>query len=106
MQLLVQQVLRPLPRSVRRLVCRAVGLDPGGFAEQVRVPAELVDELLPVDGLDPALGTLIEPLACVLRAQDRAGLRFSPHFYTKDEELDSAIATVEEILKTRPVTTR
>ncbi len=54
---------------------RAVGLDPGGFAEQVRVPAELVDELLPVDGLDPALGTLIEPLACVLRAQDRAGLR-------------------------------
>ena len=54
---------------------RAVGLDPGGFAEQVRVPAELVDELLPVDGLDPALGTLIEPLACVLRAQERAGLR-------------------------------
>jgi L-iditol 2-dehydrogenase len=54
---------------------RAVGLDPGGFSEQVRVPAELVDELLPVDGLDPAVGTLIEPLACVLRAQDRAGLR-------------------------------
>ena len=39
------------------------------------MPVELVDELLPVDGLDPALGTLIEPLACVLRAQDRAGLR-------------------------------
>lgn len=54
---------------------RASGLDPGGFAEQVRVAAELVDELLPVDGLDPAVGTLIEPLACVLRAQDRAGLR-------------------------------
>ena len=36
----------------------------------------------------------------------QAGVRFSPHFYTKDEELDSAIATVEEILKTRPVTTR
>jgi L-iditol 2-dehydrogenase len=54
---------------------RAVGLDPGGFAEQVRIPVELVDELLPVDGLDPALGTLIEPLACVLRAQNRAGLQ-------------------------------
>lgn len=36
----------------------------------------------------------------------QAGVRFSPHFYTKDEELDSAIATVEEILKTRAVTTR
>ena len=36
----------------------------------------------------------------------QAGVRFSPHFYTKDEELDSAIAAVEEILKTRAVTTR
>jgi L-iditol 2-dehydrogenase len=54
---------------------RATGLDPGGFAERVRVPAELVAELLPLpDGLDPVVATLIEPLACVLRAQDRAGL--------------------------------
>ena len=36
----------------------------------------------------------------------QAGVRFSPHFYTKDEELDSAIVAIEEILKTRAVTTR
>jgi L-iditol 2-dehydrogenase len=55
---------------------RATGLDPGGFAERVRVPAELVGELLELpDGLDPVAATFIEPLACVLRAQDRAGLR-------------------------------
>jgi kynureninase len=35
----------------------------------------------------------------------QAGVRFSPHFYTKDEELDAAIAAVEEILKDRAVTT-
>jgi kynureninase len=33
----------------------------------------------------------------------QAGVRFSPHFYTKDEELDAAIAAVEEILKERSV---
>jgi L-iditol 2-dehydrogenase len=55
---------------------RATSIEPGGFAERVRVPAELVPELLPLpDGLDPVSATLIEPLACVLRAQDRAGLR-------------------------------
>lgn len=55
---------------------RSTGLDPGGFAQRVRISAELVDELLPLpDGLDPATATLIEPLACVVRAQDRAGLR-------------------------------
>jgi L-iditol 2-dehydrogenase len=55
---------------------RATGLDPGGFAEHVRVPAELVGELLELpDGMDPVAATFIEPLGCVLRAQDRAGLR-------------------------------
>jgi L-iditol 2-dehydrogenase len=54
---------------------RAVGLDPGGFAERVRVPAGLAGELLSLDGLDPVAGTFVEPLACVLRSQDRAGLR-------------------------------
>ena len=55
---------------------RATRLDPGGFAERVRVPQELVVELLPLpDCLDPVAATFIEPLACVLRAQDRAGLR-------------------------------
>ncbi len=55
---------------------RSTRLDPGGFAERVKVPADLVGELLPLpDGLEPIEATLVEPLACVLRAQDRAGLR-------------------------------
>ena len=55
---------------------RATRLDPGGFAERVRISAELVTELLELPyGLDPVTATFIEPLACVLRAQDRAGLR-------------------------------
>jgi kynureninase len=33
----------------------------------------------------------------------KAGVRFSPHFYNTDEEIDLAIATVEEILKERRV---
>ena len=36
----------------------------------------------------------------------KAGVRFSPHFYTKDEELDSAIAAVETILRERALATR
>jgi L-iditol 2-dehydrogenase len=55
---------------------KATRLYPGGFAERVRVPADLVDELLPVGGrLDPEQATFVEPLACVLRAFDRCGLR-------------------------------
>jgi L-iditol 2-dehydrogenase len=54
---------------------RSTGLDPGGFAEFVRIPPELVDELLPLDGLDPVAATLTEPLGCALRAQERAGIR-------------------------------
>jgi L-iditol 2-dehydrogenase len=54
---------------------RTTSLDPGGFAERVRVPADLVAELLPLDGLDPERGTFVEPLASVLRAFDRAALR-------------------------------
>jgi kynureninase len=33
----------------------------------------------------------------------KAGVRMAPHFYNKDEELDTAIAAVEEILKDRAV---
>src|SRR6185437_9753393 len=52
---------------------RATGLDPGGFAEQVRVPAELVGELLELpDSMDPVAATFIAQLACVLRSQDGA----------------------------------
>jgi len=53
---------------------RATRLYPGGFAERVRVPADLVGELLPV-GIDTERATFVEPLACVLRAFDRCGLR-------------------------------
>ena len=31
----------------------------------------------------------------------KAGVRFSPHFYNTDQELETAIAAVEEILKER-----
>jgi L-iditol 2-dehydrogenase len=54
---------------------RATALDPGGFADYVRIGPELVDELLPVGDLDIATATLTEPLGCALRAQDRAGLK-------------------------------
>jgi kynureninase len=36
----------------------------------------------------------------------RAGVRFSPHFYNKDEELDAAVAIVEEILSAMGVAAR
>src|SRR6266576_484993 len=36
----------------------------------------------------------------------KAGVRMSPHFYNTDQELDAAISAVEEILKSRAVTTR
>jgi L-iditol 2-dehydrogenase len=53
---------------------RSTRLDPGGFAEYVRLQPELVGELLPLDGLDPVLATCIEPLACAIRAQARVAL--------------------------------
>ena len=53
---------------------RSTALDPGGFAEQVRVEAALVPELLALGALDPVAGTFVEPLGCVLRALDRARL--------------------------------
>jgi L-iditol 2-dehydrogenase len=54
---------------------RATALDPGGFAEYVRIAPELVGELLPIGDLDTATATLTEPLGCALRAQARAGLK-------------------------------
>jgi kynureninase len=36
----------------------------------------------------------------------KAGVRMSPHFYTKDEELDAAISAVEEILQERAFASR
>jgi len=51
--------------------------DPGGFAEYIRVPSLNVDRgvfLLP-GGMSFEEGTLIEPLACVIRGQRIAALR-------------------------------
>lgn len=50
---------------------RATAIEPGGFAERVRVPPELLGELLPLGDLDPVTATFVEPLACVLRALRR-----------------------------------
>ena len=64
-------------RRGRETLCeqfRTTALHPGGFAERVRVAAPLVPELLALGGLDPLAGTFVEPLACVLRALDRARL--------------------------------
>jgi hypothetical protein len=32
----------------------------------------------------------------------KAGVRLSPHFYNKDEEIDFALEQIAEILETRP----
>ena len=39
----------------------------------------------------------------ILAAPRQGWVRMSPHFYTRDEELDRAIAAAEEILHERPV---
>lgn len=53
---------------------QATNIDPGGFAELIRIPAELVTQtVLPLPELMPTLRAIfIEPLACCLRALDRA----------------------------------
>jgi L-iditol 2-dehydrogenase len=51
--------------------------DPGGFSEYIRVPAinvELGTYLLP-DNVSDEAGTIIEPLACVLRGQKVIGVK-------------------------------
>ncbi|MBI4286561.1 MAG: alcohol dehydrogenase catalytic domain-containing protein [Chloroflexi bacterium] len=56
---------------------RRTNFDPGGFAEYVRLPAINVDRgvfLLP-DEVSYEMATFVEPLACVLRGQRRAGMR-------------------------------
>ena len=64
-------------RSGHETLCpqfRSTALDPGGFAEYVRIAPELVGELLPIGALDPIAATLVEPLGCAIRAQDRIGV--------------------------------
>jgi L-iditol 2-dehydrogenase len=49
----------------------------GAFADHLIVPSQAVERgnLIPLDpAIDPATGTLIEPLACVLRGQQKVGL--------------------------------
>ena len=56
---------------------RKTNFEPGGFAEYIRLPAINVDRgtfLLP-DGMSFEEGTFVEPVACVLRGQRKAGLR-------------------------------
>jgi len=56
---------------------RRTNVDPGGFAEYIRLPAINVDRgvfILP-DDLSYEDATFVEPLACVLRGQKRANLQ-------------------------------
>lgn len=54
---------------------RSTGLRPGGFAERVLIGADLVGELLPLNGIDAVAATFVEPLGCIVRSQDRVRLR-------------------------------
>ncbi len=73
-----------LCRRGRDTLCerfRATRIDPGGLAEFIRVPAEntaLDVHRLPHTMSDEA-GTLIEPLACILRGQRLAGVGEGSH---------------------------
>jgi len=56
---------------------RKTNFDPGGFAEYIRLPAINVERgtfLLP-DSVSFEEGTFVEPVACVLRGQRKAGMR-------------------------------
>lgn len=57
---------------------RAIGINlDGAFAEYMRVPAAAIRQgnVMPMDeAVDPAVGALIEPLACVLRGQNAVGV--------------------------------
>jgi L-iditol 2-dehydrogenase len=60
-------------RYVHCATWRATFLDPGGMAEYVRIPrANLADTLVLPDAFSFADGSLIEPLACVVKSLRRA----------------------------------
>jgi L-iditol 2-dehydrogenase len=60
-------------RYVHCAIWRSTFLDPGGMAEYFRVPrANLSDTLVLPDGLGFADGSLVEPLACVVKSLRRA----------------------------------
>jgi L-iditol 2-dehydrogenase len=56
---------------------KATNVDPGGFAELIRVPAELVPHTVHVvpDHVPMLRATFMEPLACCLRALERVPVR-------------------------------
>lgn len=56
---------------------RSTNIDPGGFAEYIRIPALNVDRgIFPLpDEMSDEEATFIEPLACVIRGQHKANLR-------------------------------
>lgn len=58
---------------------RKTNLDPGGFAEFVRVPATHVESVaFPIpDGLNDREASFMEPLGCCVRAVNRAGIQRS-----------------------------
>jgi L-iditol 2-dehydrogenase len=63
-------------RFVHCVTWRSTALDPGGMAEFVRVPrANLADTLVLPDHLSFADGSLVEPLACVVKSMRRAFVR-------------------------------
>src|SRR5262245_377686 len=69
-----------LCRAGRHTLCatfRETRIDPGGLAELFRVPEPnaRADVLELPEGLRDDAATLIEPLACILRGQRRAGVR-------------------------------
>ncbi len=68
-----------LCRAGRHTLCdtfRSTRIDPGGLAEFIRVPAEnaRADVLALPDAVDDVTGTLIEPVACIVRGQRHAGV--------------------------------
>jgi L-iditol 2-dehydrogenase len=60
-------------RYVHCAMWRRTALDPGGMAQYLRVPrANLADTLVLPDALSFADGSLVEPLACVVKSMRRA----------------------------------
>ncbi len=60
---------------------KATNIDPGGFAEFIRIPALQVDQTaFPVpEALSDEAGTFMEPLACALRAVKRSDVQAEDH---------------------------
>lgn len=61
---------------------RSSKIDPGGIAEYFRVPRENVGDTLRIpDGVPFVDGSLVEPLACVMKSVRRSGMRAGDSIY-------------------------